>query len=48
MWGGVVITGTGNRAFSAGGDIHEQRENDRKYTREELDTRGVGAVPGWV
>jgi enoyl-CoA hydratase len=39
--GCVVITGTGNRAFSAGGDIHEQRENDRKYTREELDTRGA-------
>jgi enoyl-CoA hydratase/carnithine racemase len=35
--GCIVITGAGNRAFSAGGDIHEQRENDRKYTQAELD-----------
>jgi hypothetical protein len=27
----------GERAFSAGGDIHEQREDDRRYTQEELD-----------
>src|SRR3989454_3528541 len=39
--GCIVITGAGNRAFSAGGDIHEQRENDRTYTREELDARGA-------
>src|SRR5438876_4804947 len=39
--GCIVITGAGNRAFSAGGDIHEQRENDRAYTREELDARGA-------
>ena len=37
--GCIVITGTGKRAFSAGGDIHEQREDDRKYTQEELDAR---------
>ena len=37
----IVITGAGNRAFSAGGDIHEQRENDLKYTQEELDARSV-------
>jgi enoyl-CoA hydratase/carnithine racemase len=37
--GCIVITGAGNRAFSAGGDIHEQRENDRKYTQAELDAR---------
>src|SRR5437870_8280389 len=37
--GCVVITGAGNRAFSAGGDIHEQREDDRKYTQAELDAR---------
>ncbi|MGH6689861.1 MAG: enoyl-CoA hydratase/isomerase family protein [Gammaproteobacteria bacterium] len=35
--GCIVVTGAGNRAFSAGGDIHEQRENDRKYTQAELD-----------
>jgi len=39
--GCIVITGAGERAFSAGGDIHEQRENDRRYTQEELDTRGA-------
>src|SRR2546430_3631349 len=39
--GCIVITGAGNRAFSAGGDIHEQRENDRLYTQEELDARGA-------
>jgi len=37
--GCIVITGTGNRAFSAGGDIHEQREDDKKYTQAELDAR---------
>ena len=37
--GCIVLTGSGNRAFSAGGDIHEQRENDRKYTQDELDAR---------
>jgi enoyl-CoA hydratase/carnithine racemase len=39
--GCLVITGAGDRAFSAGGDIHEQRENDRRYTQEELDARSV-------
>ena len=39
--GCIVITGVGNRAFSAGGDIHEQREDDRKYTQAELDARGA-------
>ena len=39
--GCIVITGAGNRAFSAGGDIHEQREDDRKYTPKELDARGA-------
>jgi len=37
--GCIVITGAGDRAFSAGGDIHEQREDDRRYTQEELDAR---------
>jgi enoyl-CoA hydratase/carnithine racemase len=35
--GCIVITGAGTRAFSAGGDIHEQREDDRRYTQEQLD-----------
>lgn len=35
--GCIVLTGSGNRAFSAGGDIHEQRENDAKYSPEELE-----------
>src|SRR6202045_1884375 len=35
--GGIVITGAGTRPFSAGGDIHEQREDDRRYSQEELD-----------
>jgi len=37
--GCIVITGAGPKAFSAGGDIHEQREDDQKYTQEELDAR---------
>src|SRR5688572_11394408 len=39
--GCIVITGAGTKAFSAGGDIHEQRENDRKYTQAELDERNA-------
>lgn len=35
--GCIVITGAGEKAFSAGGDIHEQRSDDRLYTREQLD-----------
>src|SRR5580704_12315835 len=38
--GCIVVTGAGNRAFSAGGDIHEQREDDRRYT-----SGGVGCAP---
>ena len=37
--GCIVITGSGTRAFSAGGDIHEQREDDRRFSQEELDVR---------
>jgi enoyl-CoA hydratase/carnithine racemase len=37
--GCIVITGAGTKAFSAGGDIHEQREDDQKYTQAELDAR---------
>jgi enoyl-CoA hydratase/carnithine racemase len=39
--GCIVITGAGTRAFSAGGDIHEQREDDRRYAQEELDARAA-------
>jgi enoyl-CoA hydratase/carnithine racemase len=34
--GCIIFTGSG-RAFSAGGDIHEQREHDQRYAQEELD-----------
>lgn len=37
--GCIVITGAGEKAFSAGGDIHEQREDDRRFSQEELDAR---------
>jgi enoyl-CoA hydratase/carnithine racemase len=37
--GCIVITGAGTKAFSAGGDIHEQREDDTRFTQEELDAR---------
>lgn len=44
--GCIVITGAGDRAFSAGGDIHEQREDDRRYTRAELDARNAVRARG--
>src|SRR3989442_15834806 len=37
--GCIVITGAGNRAFSAGGGIHEQRDDDRKYAQAQLHAR---------
>jgi enoyl-CoA hydratase/carnithine racemase len=37
--GCIVITGAGERAFSAGGDIQEQIADDARYTQEELDAR---------
>ena len=37
--GCIVLTGAGERAFSAGGDIHEQREDDRRFSQDELDAR---------
>jgi len=35
--GCIVITGAGDRAFSAGGDIQEQLSDDAKYSDAELD-----------
>jgi enoyl-CoA hydratase len=35
--GCIVITGSGEKAFSAGGDIKEQLADDKRYTQEELD-----------
>jgi enoyl-CoA hydratase len=35
--GCIVITGAGDRAFSAGGDIHEQLSDDAKYSDDQLD-----------
>ena len=38
--GCLIITGAGDKAFSAGGDIKEQVEDDKHHTREELDRMG--------
>ena len=35
--GCIVITGAGEKAFSAGGDIKEQLSDDAQYTEEQLD-----------
>ena len=37
--GCIVITGSGEKAFTAGGDIHEQRDNDAKFSADELDAK---------
>lgn len=37
--GCIVITGAGDRAFSAGGDIHEQLSDDAKYSDAEMDAK---------
>ncbi len=39
--GCIVITGSGNKAFSAGGDIHEQRIDARERSEEERDARAA-------
>ena len=35
--GCIVITGAGERAFTAGGDIHEQLSNDARLSDGQLD-----------
>lgn len=40
--GCIVVTGAGERAFSAGGDIHEQLSDDARYTEEQLDAMRSG------
>jgi len=42
--GCIVITGAGERAFSAGGDVHQQRADDVTYSQEERDK--MSAVRG--
>ena len=37
--GCIVITGSGERAFSAGGDIHEQRVDSNERSEEDQDRR---------
>jgi enoyl-CoA hydratase/carnithine racemase len=44
--GCIVVTGAGTRAFSAGGDIHEQREDDRRYSASELSQRTAARAQG--
>src|SRR2546430_6718412 len=44
--GCIVLTGADTKAFSAGGDIHEQREDDRRYTQAELDARNAVRARG--
>lgn len=38
--GCLVVTGAGDKAFTAGGDIKEQVEDDKRYSREEQDRMG--------
>ncbi len=40
--GCIVFTGAGEKAFSAGGDIHEQRSDDKLYTLEQQAAMGSG------
>ncbi len=39
--GCIVITGAGERAFTAGGDIHEQRADGRERSEEDRDRRNA-------
>jgi enoyl-CoA hydratase len=46
--GAVIITGSGKRAFSAGGDIHEQKRDANHLSDEEKAVRGeVGTGYVW-
>ena len=46
--GAVVITSAGEKAFSAGGDIHEQRRDARELTQEEeAERRGIRVQRSW-
>ena len=42
--GCIILTGSGQRAFSAGGDIHEQRERAQNLTQEERDQQDAARV----
>jgi len=37
--GCIVLTGAGDKAFSAGGDIHEQLSDDKKFSDAEMDAK---------
>lgn len=39
--GSIVITGAGHRAFSAGGDIHEQRIHARELTEQQREANSL-------
>ena len=43
--GCIVVPGAGAKAFSAGGDIHEQRSDDAKYSQDELDAMNAARGP---
>jgi enoyl-CoA hydratase/carnithine racemase len=44
--GCIVITGAGDRAFSAGGDIHQQRSDDVTLSQEERDQMSARRARG--
>jgi enoyl-CoA hydratase/carnithine racemase len=43
--GAIILTGAGERAFSAGADIHEQRRDARELSPEEADRRRIQRAP---
>ena len=45
--GCIVITGSGDKAFSAGGDIHEQRVHAREFSEEERVASGT-KISQWM